>query len=426
MDIEPKSPEFKAALSAVRAEIAAAKRRGTRSGFIDYYGCISVTNDLYGTLQDADAAAERGDFAFAYAVCGIVLINLAKLASTADDSAGGITAFRSQLEDVLAKICGSVEPGSPQAEYIYTQAIKDSQNKAFDGWDEFSYDLLVPVARLATERNKAKMHAALFALHSKLAKESYSSWADELDAVARLNIIRATGTSGEVDEFIAANLGHDDIRRIAIDDAMTAGDYLEAERLCLDRLAATDRDYHWTREWYARLFAAYEAAGDSAKQIDLADQLLIEKRDTKYFEPLKRLLIAAGKWESERAGLIATLSQNLPYHHYQDVLAKESEFAELLAVTAQHPASVLDYGKILAKRFPTETYQIFMDAIREQAVEPNTRKYKRVAASVKKLATLGGKVEALEIIDELKATYRRRTALIAELDKAAVVVEKKK
>jgi len=129
----PKSDEFKDALSAVREQIAAAKRRGTRGGFIGYYGCMSVIRDFVDILEGAGRAAERGEYAFAYSVAALILINLGKLVSTADDSAGSITDARGYVADVLEKTCSGVDYGSKEAECIYLQSIKDSQNKAFDG-----------------------------------------------------------------------------------------------------------------------------------------------------------------------------------------------------------------------------------------------------------------------------------------------------
>jgi hypothetical protein len=87
----PKSDQGTLEMSVVRERIAQAKRRGTNKGFIDYRGCISVCNELIAILEEAEKAAERGDFARAYSVASLVLVNCAKLAGTADDSTGGIT-----------------------------------------------------------------------------------------------------------------------------------------------------------------------------------------------------------------------------------------------------------------------------------------------------------------------------------------------
>ena len=105
-----KSEEFKTAMSAVRERVAVAKRRGTRSGFIDYHGCISVCNELIAILEDSRKASERGNCEYAYSVAALILVNCAKLASSADDSAGGITDTRGYVEDVLKKACSGAFP----------------------------------------------------------------------------------------------------------------------------------------------------------------------------------------------------------------------------------------------------------------------------------------------------------------------------
>jgi len=116
--MSPKSPEFKVCVSDIRAQIQTAKRRGTRSGFIDYYGCISVTNDFIDMILAAKKQVAQGNYALAYMVSGLVLINLGKLAIHADDSAGGITNTRDYLDELLELICTQVEIGSEQAECL--------------------------------------------------------------------------------------------------------------------------------------------------------------------------------------------------------------------------------------------------------------------------------------------------------------------
>lgn len=88
-----KSEEIKIAMFAIRDRIAEAKRRGTHRGFIDYEGCLTVCHELIDILEDAEKAAERGECAYAYSVAALILVNCAKLASYADDSAGGITLY---------------------------------------------------------------------------------------------------------------------------------------------------------------------------------------------------------------------------------------------------------------------------------------------------------------------------------------------
>ena len=425
-----KSQEFKAAMSAVREQIATAKRRGSSRGFADYQGCRFICYSFIDILENAGKAAERGEYAFAYSVAALILVNLAKLASTADDSAGGITDARGYVEEVLEKACSGVEYDSEEAEYIFLQSIKDSQNKAFDGWDEFAYDLLLKTARLATEDNENKMLAAADELYGKASDRVYSSWADEYDTLVRLEVIKATGSEIDVDDYIKENLKYDTIRRIAVNNAITASDYARAETLCLEKLQ-TDSDeprheYSKPSEWRFLLFEVYDKSGDSEKKIRTAEDLLF-RFDIKYYAILKHLLTEKGKWDTERQPLLTALGNSLPYHLFMKILSDEGETLWLLEEIRKHPTSVFDYGKQLAAKYPSQTYALCLDVIRSQANDADTRvKYKKVCGLIKKLFDFGGVEEVDSIIGELKTKFPRRPAMLEELDALSGRLAKKR
>lgn len=421
----PKTEEFKAAMSIVREQIAAAKRRGTHRGFIDYHGCISVTKEFISILEGAGKSAERGEFTYAYSVSALVLVNLAKLAGSADDSAGGITDARGYVDDVLEKVCSGVSYSSTDAEFIFLQSIKDSQNKAFDGWDEFAYDLLRPTARLATPKNVGKLYAALDEFSAKLSKKAYSSWYLECDSLVRLQAVTAVDGDAAAERFIVGNLKYDGVRRVAIQRAVGKGDYAAAEMLCIDKINSTDLDYHWTREWYDRLFDIYRKKGDKNKQSDLAEDLLLNKRDTKYYNILKQLLIEQGEWGARYPYLLERLGQSMMYHAYLGILSKENETRRMLAVFQSYPSCVFDYGKQMSAAFPQETFALCLDEIRKQAAEADNRiKYKKVCNLVKKLYEFGGISEAQNIISEMISKYPRRPAMLEELNGLSLKMQK--
>lgn len=423
----PKSEEFKSALSTVREQIAIAKRRGIHRGFIDYHGCISVTRDFIEILEDAGQAAERGEYSFAYSVAALVLVNLAKLASTADDSAGGITDARSYVDDILEKVCSEVPYYSNEAEYIFLQSLKDSKNKAFEGWDEFAYSLLLPTARLATFENAYKLYAVLDEFNAKLSQAKYSSWHLESDSLVRLAATTAVDGEQAAERFIDENLNYDGIRRLAIRQAMAKGEFARAEKLCRDKLNTVDRDYYWTKEWYDALFDVYLKTDDRQNQANLAEDLLVNKRDTKYYPVLKQLLKGKGVWDSEYPSLLERLDRSLPYHLYMKILSQEGEISRLLGAIRNYPAMVFDYGTQLSAAFSAETYALCLDEIRKQAGEANNRiQYKKVCSSIKKLFEYGGIVEMDGIVAELKIKYPRRPALIEELNALTVKMAKKR
>lgn len=319
--------------------------------------------------------------------------------------------------EVLAKACSHVEYGSAEAEFIFLQSLKDSRNKAFEYWEEFAYDLLLATARLATSRNINKLNAVLEAFSASLSPKEYCSWHLESNSLVRLAAI--TVVEGEVaaDNFIANNLQYDGILRIAIQKAISKGDYRAAEVLCHNKInSSSDRNYYWTREWYEVLFEIYLKMEYTAKQIGLAVDLLAYKHDIKYYDVLKKLLRESGAWEAEYPSLLERLEQNLPYNLYMQILSTEGELSRLLTVVSAHPSSVFDYGEQLSVEFPQVTYELCLEEIRSQAVETgNRRKYRQLCDNIKHLFVYGAVAETYGIIDELKAKYPRRSAMLDEL-----------
>lgn len=303
-----------------------------------------------------------------------ILINLAKLASASDDSAGGITDARGYVRDVLEKACSCVKHGSTEAEYIYLQSIKDSRNKAFDGWDEFAYDLLLKTARLATEDNEQEMFSAADELYSKASDRAYSSWADAFDVLVRLEVVKATGSDIDVANYIAANLKYDAVRRIAVASSINASDYAHAEKLCFDALAVNEETNKYSRpsEWWYMLFEIYDKSGETEKKIQAAEDLLF-RFNTKYYAVLKQLLTPKGVWRSEYPSILVRLEQSFSYHKLMEILSKEGEFSLLLEQDSKYPSCVFDYGKQLSERFSQQTYSLCIAIIHSEANEANNR-----------------------------------------------------
>ncbi|MBW7874903.1 MAG: hypothetical protein H3C47_02815 [Candidatus Cloacimonetes bacterium] len=418
--MKPKSEEFRSALSNIRERIATAKRYGTNRGFIDYRGCVFVCNELTAILEDAEKSIKAGHYAFTYSVAALVLINCAKLASFADDSAGGVTDTCEHVKMVLDNTCSAALSNSEEAEYIFTQALKDAQNKALEGWDEFAYYLLVPTAQLATQHNVQKLYMVLDAFNARLALQEYCAWHLEYDSLVRLAAKKAVENEDVVQQFIEANTKYDSIRKIAIRNALDKKQFALAETLCIDKIdhiKQKNQIYFWAKEWYELLFEVYTQSDNRLGQIELARDLLVAKQDTKYYPILKNLLIEKGTWQSVYPALLLDISKKLPSHLYMEILSKEQELDILLEQVKSDPGQIFAYGKQLSVKFPQETYALCLDQIRMEAVEANTRpKYTTVCNKIKKLFEFKGVAEAQSIITELKAKYPRRPAMVEELN----------
>jgi len=426
-DMDAKSPEFKAAMSAVRERIATVKRRERRDGYIDYYGCRNICHEFQNILEETHKSVVREHYVYAYSVAVLVQTNLAKLANTADDSAGGITDTQSYVDELLEKVCGAVEYESPDARYIFSQSAKDSGNKAFDGWTEFAYNILKKTARLAEEDTEQKMHTALDELLCK-SKDSYSRWYLEHDALVCLEIIKVTHEEIDAESFIKENMEYSGIRKIAIQNAIDKGNFRLAEELCLEKVTNETARHEWSRpcEWRYLLYEIYDKEGNAQKKIETAKGLLFGF-DSKYYVVLKELLTEQGLWEQEYDGLLSALSSSLPQHMYMDILSKENETAKLLDEVRKYPVSVFTYGKQLSGEFLQEVCDICVAEIYRQADEAKDRKkYKKVCGNIKSLFDYGGASKAEAIIADLTTKYSRRAAFVDELKSLSQKFDKAK
>jgi len=411
----PGTEEFKAGLSGLRERIAGLKRRGTHGGMIDYWGCVTVTDGLIGILLEAGAYAERGECIYAYSVAALVLMNLARLAMTADDSAGGITDALEYLRDLMEKVCAKVEYGSSDADFILRQAIKDSRNKAFDGWDSYVFYLLRPAARFAEAKTAGILDDRLKEYISKMSGSSYRYYMEDI-ALVRLAAVTAMEGDAEVDQFIDEHIRYDGIRSVAVDRAIDRGDYIRAEMLCMER-AKNGNIYQWTKKWYDRLYALYEKTGDRGKQLDLAEYLLLKERDTEYYGKLKQLLTDADRWDAEYPALFDRLEESLDTESCLAILAKEKETDRMIEILEEDPECVFEHCTLLAADFPYETFALCQSVIREDAQAAGPRShYRRLCGRIRKLHKIGGHAESARLIAELRVAYPRRTALLEELD----------
>lgn len=411
-----KSEIYKATMSETRARIAEAKRRGTKRGSIGYYGCIDICNTLYDILQDAEKMADRGEYYLAFSIVTLIIVNNAKLASHADDSSGCVGDVQCFAETLMEKICNT--PGIKDTEIadeIMAQAIKDCRNTAFDGWEDFSYSILLSASNLSTQKNISKLYATLEKLADIRKTKEYSCY-QEWDCLVRINAIQSVFGTKEAEEFANAHLKYCRVRRIAVEMAMARGDDRYAEKLCTEIINERGRNSHWANEWFELLLRIYEKSENTEAQMSLLREMLVDKHDAKRYEAYKALLQEHRKWETEREPLLDELECAIPYHSFAEILWKENKELRLLELLKKHPSIALDYAEKFGTKYSEDTFPLCIAEIEYHTSQATNRKeYKKICREIKRLSQCGADVQPL--IAKLKTDYPRRVALIDELER---------
>ena len=126
--------------------------------------------------------------------------------------------------------------------------------------------------------------------------------------------------------------------------------------------------------------------------------------------------------ESQKPILLKELKQCKYSVCYRSVLVKENEKKLLLEAVTENPYNLFYYAQFLVMDYPNEIYELCANYIREQCAQATDRRlYKKVCKDLLQLIKWKGNATAKLLVDEFKATYPRRSALLDELQK----VEKK-
>lgn len=408
-------------LSAVKDRVSTVIRYGTHRGYIDYRGCDEICYELDEILTEADEHITHG-----YAVLGFqiglhILLKGMKLASIADSSSGSLTYTLDEACNVIDRACeaASATAGDEDKKFIYDKGVKESLNKVFDGWGETNYRLLRSCVRFITKKNESKLYDALDKLSEKYS--SWSSYAQIDDKLTRLVAIRVLEGEKAVDNYIADNIEIDNFRDMAVKSALDKGDYAEAERLCVERLRREPNEHGIRvaqKEWTEKLFAVYEKSGNTEKQLEISNRLLLSG-DIGYYDKYKTLMKQTDRWEGEYGMLLSELREKLPPYTYMQILSKENELRLLLEqVKITGEELIFTYGKQLAQMYPKDVYAIYKEQISRLAAQAaNRNQYGKVCDHMKDLYNIGGVDAVTELIAEFREIYNRRPAMLDELSK---------
>lgn len=416
-----KSEKYKTTISDVRAKIADAKRRGTKQGSIGYYRCIDICNTFMEILDEAEKLVYKGEYFLAFSVITLVVINNAKLASKGDSSSGCVNDVQWQAEDLMKKICDSEEiKGTLTASEIFFQALKDSQNTAFDDWEDFSYSILISAANLSTKENVSKLYSTLDKIADKRKSQKYSTY-KEWDCLVRIKAIRAVDGFDAAHEYANKNLQYRDVRKVAVQMAIESKNYSHAEKLCNEIIDEKGRDNFWAREWFELLLEVYEKSENDEAKITLLHEMLVDRHEAKYYALYKELLQKSGKWEQESSVLLDELEHSVSYESFAEILWKENKKIRLLEHMKQYPSIALCYTEKLGNKYSDVTFPLCITEIERHASQSSNRQqYKNVCREIKKLFNCGADV--MPLIEKLKENYPRRSAFIDELEKLKVKI----
>lgn len=411
-------------LEIAKMTINASIKCNTFRGYIGWHSCDNICMDMHDVLDMCEDAFKRERYADVLGVAAYVLVSGVKLASYADSSSGMLTdvvmcAF--ELIDLCTQTIA--ELNVTLRNQALSLLIKESKKKAFDGWTSWRYELLEKAVCLCDEKMAVKLEKVLDVFLEDNENEYMPEYKRKEDVVLRYKLHRhLKGVDATRDELYA-NLCINEMRIIAVKDAVEAKNYAEAEKLCLEQIKKEEGHYYRRNpdDWNNILFDVYVASEQIEKQIEQAKKILFLGNE-EFWDVLKRLYQSQNIWESQKPILLEELMQSKYTVCYRSILVEEDEKELLLKAVSENPYDLFYYGQFLVKDYPDEIYDLCASYIREKCAQATDRRlYKKVCKDLLQLIKWKGNVTAKMLVKEFRETYSRKPALLDELQK----VEKK-
>lgn len=391
-------------------------------GFIDYHHAWEYVQALLDFMQEKiQILIDRDYLAEAFALTNHAFLSIDL--DMIDDSDGGI------ME--IADVCMSYW------KQILKLCSEDMEKDMFHWFTEQYYSIeqdylkeFIGVFLMENFQKPDLLHQKLTLLDAEIEGIEKSLPKDESsylhfiyeDAVARrYQIMKTLGCSKAERNAYKQKYHHlSNVRRLEINEHLENREYEKAIRVLLESKEIDHKLRGLVSMYSEQLIELYQQTG----QMDAYKNALKEyvfchgQRELTYVHLLKEQCDIK-EWEQLRDQLL--LAKSMLALRYE-LLISEGMYERMLnELEAANSIYTLDYyEKTLRMHFPEKTRDLYIAYIKRQVEYTSDRKgYKQIMKYLKKIKNYpGGKEEAKQIVEEWKKEYKRRPAMMDELEKA--------
>lgn len=388
-----------------------------REGFITYRqnsAFVSEMEDLLDKVRDTDDILLALDIAF------LLLQEAVEAFQYADDSNGNIGFLVTETIELIGEIVtDSADLYIDLREKIFNKLVLQSDNKVFDGWEDYRIDILRLCAEFADVeelRNKLRMKIE-YSVNTNLGDE-YKRYSNERMLKILFELIAEYGTQEEAEEFIKANLNFTSFRELLIDKYMKDKNYHKVIELALAGEKKDKQSAGLVSKWKKIRYEAYKELCQKEEQEKLGKELLFDG-NFEYYRELKELV--TGHKLVFYNNIKQELKKDKGWHGrnmYLKLIVEENDLDELMEFVRENPRIIEEYAGMLENKFKDEVIEIYKKYIKAAAnSSSNRRAYQGVCGILKRFKKIAGKKNQEDVINELICLYRKRPAFVDELTK---------
>lgn len=398
------------------------KSAAGRYGFPDWEHTRVMGHNLELLLDAAHTAVSRENYRNALCISFAMMEVLIPALNEVDDSDGVIGDCIENAYDLLCDIAINADTKENHQQIFDFCATHYEQN-TFRGWD-WHTDVLWLAVDLAD--CDEEYHRLTPLVDQELESSGYMGrFEEEQRQVLKYKLLMKTKGVGAAKVYMLQNLTNPEMRRTAIEDAMSHSDYEMATDIANEGVKQDMKQYPGlAKEWYDWLLKIAQAQHDTPHIIEYARFLLVDnfRHEQDYYQILKQL-VQPEQWNDFVDSLIKDIkAKDRGYYSGQEaqILIREKRWEQLWELVRQMPSlsSVEQYESYLSKRYPNELAELYAKRILEY-MEQNTGRnfYENACRYIRRIIKLGARQKANEVIRTLRELYPKRRALMEELDK---------
>ncbi|WP_367376959.1 SWIM zinc finger domain-containing protein [Levilactobacillus cerevisiae] len=388
-----------------------------RSGFIDYRAARAFGNDVADFMQgDVQQMIIDQRLGLAFDVVAVVAERVTNL--DIDDSDGETMIIVQECVDAWEQIVQQADLTLRRQMFQWFQQHVEGSLEPFD---EAIIDFIF---QNFTEPEFLQAKLTLSDQQLKKNQATPDGWNHDYTGgvwtMHRLEVMSQLKVAPqEINDFCQANLQFDDVRQFAVDQSVAQKDYPAAVQLLLGgkQRGEAQRLRGVTLKFSRQLKDVYRASGQSAAyDRELWELLTVtDAADLTLYQELKEQTTAA-KWPAERTRLFAAMPASADL---KPLYAEDHLYSDLLAavVAEDDLQGVMTYEDQLKPKYDDALLAKYVQVAQARVKSTGTRsQYRQLVRLLNHMLTYpSGYAAANKLVQEWRATYPRRTAMLDEL-----------
>lgn len=393
-----------------------------RHGYVDYYHASYYIDALNGFMYEkVQTLIDKHCYIQAFDLINHVFYSIGN--QNIDDTDGGMVWVANTCYEFWQQILEKCEEKDRQQ--MFQWFLQHQEDYVIDYFQEYIEDFLMNEfydSNLLEQKLKMLDESIARAEGKTDCGKGYSAhYGYEDNILKRIQIMKKLGASEqEISEYRKQYRHFSTIRCLEVQEYLEKKKFEDAIKVLLES-KELDKDYAGLVSQYSsQLIDIYRETGQEAdyrKELEYRI-FMCTQSDLSYVEMLKKL---CGKEEWIRYRDKILESKTAWSIKYQ-LMEREELYERLLkeVINSGYVYTLDQYEKVLKKRFPKEVRDAYIAYVQRKAEWVSDRKhYKELVQYLKKIKKYpDGEKYARKVAEEWKSLYRRRPAMMDELQKA--------